>query len=77
MHAFTPVELNFLEAVAIKFINTDRNNQSFQKYILNKLRFTGLLLQIIQIMHSLDRRVKIHSSISTQHFDLRLSDKPE
>ena len=60
----TPVEFNFLETRAKTFIIPARQNQFIQEKILNNAPVRRLLLQGIQILHSLDLIPKIHSGIN-------------
>ena len=64
MFAFIPLEFNYLETLAKTFIIPARQNQFNQENVFNNAPFRRLLLQWIQILHSLDILVKIHSGIN-------------
>ena len=73
MLAYTPVEFNYLETLANIFVSPARQNQFIQGNIFNNaLQFVGLLLHLIETLHSLDRTLKLQSG-----FNILISDKLE
>ena len=65
MLVYNPVEYNYLETLAKFFIIPVKNIILSRKKFWKLLQIVALPLQWIQTLHSLDRLLKIHSSIST------------
>ena len=64
MLAYTSLEINYSENLAKNFIIPSRQNQFIQENISTMVQFDGLLLQRIQILHSLHDTLKMHSGIN-------------
>ena len=64
MLAYTPVEFNYLETLQRFSAFPPDKTTSFRETFSTMLQFVWLVLQWIQILHSLDLILKIHSGIN-------------
>ena len=69
MLVYNPVEYNYLETLAKTFIIPVKKIFLFRKHFWTFLQIVALPLQLLQTLHSLDRLLKIHSSINISILD--------